>query len=132
MANPVVHFEIMTRGAAALRDFYAKTFGWESQPARGGAGVGDYALVHNESGIDGGIGEAPEGYAGHVTFYIGVPDIQAALQTVEKAGGQRMMGPDQVPDGPIIALFRDPHDHVVGLVETPGLDPDFSLTQTTT
>ncbi len=122
MANPVVHFEIMTTGASQLRAFYAKAFGWEPHTARGGAGVADYALIHNESGIDGGIGEAPEGYAGHVTFYIGVPDIQAALRTVEEAGGQRMMGPDRVPDGPTIALFRDPHDHVVGLVETPGSD----------
>jgi len=122
MGNPVVHFEIMTKNAAVLREFYADAFGWESHGAAGGAGVADYALVHNESGIDGGIGETPEGYDGHVTFYIGVPDIAAALHTIEQLGGTRMMGPDQVPGGPAIALFRDPHGHIVGLVQTPGLD----------
>ena len=116
MANPVVHFEIMTRGAAALRDFYAKTFGWESQPARGGAGVADYALVHNESGIGGGIGEAPEGYSGHATFYVAVPDVEAALAQVEQLGGTRMFGPEQVMDRLVVGLFTDPEGHVVGLV----------------
>ncbi|MDB5028605.1 MAG: hypothetical protein JWO66_2294 [Candidatus Eremiobacteraeota bacterium] len=28
-----------------------------------------------------------------------------------------MMPPDQVPNGPRIALFTDPEGHVVGLVE---------------
>jgi predicted enzyme related to lactoylglutathione lyase len=74
-------------------------------------------VIHNAAGIDGGIGEVPEGYEGHLTFYIGVPDIHAALETIEKLGGTRMMGPEQVPEGPFIALFRDPHDHTIGLVQ---------------
>lgn len=120
MANPVVHFEIITKGAAQLREFYAGAFGWQSHAA-GGAGVADYATIHNESGIDGGIGEAPEGYDGHVTFYVGVADIHAALQKIQQLGGTQMMGPEQVPEGPMIALFRDPQGHVVGLVQTPGI-----------
>jgi predicted enzyme related to lactoylglutathione lyase len=119
MGNPVVHFEIITRGAPALREFYAGAFGWQPQPAPG-AGDVEYAIVHNRGGIDGGIGEAPEGYDGHVTFYIAVPDIGEALDTIERLGGTRMMGPDQVPGGPVIALFRDPNQHVVGLVQLQG------------
>jgi predicted enzyme related to lactoylglutathione lyase len=118
MGNPVVHFEIMTRGAAALREFYTSAFDWRPEPSPGASDV-DYAMVHNGAGIDGGIGEAPEGYDGHVTFYIGVPDINAALDRIERLGGTRMMGPEPVPNGPTIALFRDPHDNTIGLVETP-------------
>ncbi|MGH7660469.1 MAG: VOC family protein [Vulcanimicrobiaceae bacterium] len=31
--------------------------------------------------------------------------------------GTRMMGPDDVPNGPTIGLFRDPQGHVIGLVQ---------------
>ena len=46
------------------------------------------------SEIGGGIGVGPEGYEGHVTFYIEVPDVGASLDQVEKLGGTRVMGPD--------------------------------------
>jgi predicted enzyme related to lactoylglutathione lyase len=120
MGYPVVHFEIMTKGASALREFYAKAFDWNAQTVPGGSDVPDYAIVHNNAGIDGGIGEVPQGYEGHVTFYVGVPDVEAALQKIEQLGGSRMMGPDQVPGGPVIGLFRDPQDHVIGVVQSPG------------
>jgi predicted enzyme related to lactoylglutathione lyase len=67
-------------------------------------------------GIGGGIGTAPEGYPGHVTFYVEVPDVEAALRQAESLGGKRITGPDQVPDGPVIGQFADPEGHVVGVV----------------
>ena len=46
----------MGHDAPALRSFYADVFGWsESVPG----------LQH---GISGGIGKAPNGYDGHITF----------------------------------------------------------------
>jgi hypothetical protein len=81
-----------------------------------------YGLVDREAnlskdgvGIGGGIGKGPEGYDGHVTFYVAVPDVEAALQQAESLGGSRMMGPEQVMDGLVIGLFNDPEGHVVGL-----------------
>ena len=66
----------------------------------------------------GGVGTAPEGYGGHVTFYVEVPDVEAALAKAESLGGSRMMGPDEVPEAGItIGLFTDPEGHVVGLVK---------------
>jgi len=41
-----------------------------------------------------------EGYEGHVTFYVGVPDIEAALVKAESLGGKRLFGPEAVPGGP--------------------------------
>ena len=67
-------------------------------------------------GIGGGVGTVPEGYDGHVTFYVQVPDVGAALEKAETLGGKRMMGPDSVPNGPTIGLFSDPQGHVIGLV----------------
>jgi predicted enzyme related to lactoylglutathione lyase len=76
----------------------------------------DDNLSPDGMGIGGGIGEGPDGYEGHVTFYVAVPDVEAALQKVEAAGGTRMMGPEKVMDDTEIGLFTDPEGHVVGLV----------------
>jgi hypothetical protein len=34
-----------------------------------------------------------------VTFYVGVPDVGAALAEAERLGGKRRMGPEQAPTG---------------------------------
>jgi predicted enzyme related to lactoylglutathione lyase len=116
MGSPVVHFEIMGKDVRRLRAFYRDAFDWQIGEPMAGSPV-EYTLVEKgELGIGGGIGKAPEGYDGHVTFYVYVPDVGAALEKVASLGGETMTGPDQVPGGPIIALFKDPEGHVVGLV----------------
>lgn len=128
MANPVVHFEIMTKDPEGLSGFYREAFDWQidSQAVSGGEGVAQYFMARPDGepepkiGINGGIGSLPPGYGGHVTFYVGVDDVGAALERVEKLGGTRMLGPDQVPNGPVIGLFIDPQGHTVGLVGVPG------------
>lgn len=126
MPNPVIHFEIMSKDADALADFFRKAFEWDIAGAFPGTGAGDvpkYLIVRPtgedfpERCINGGIGEVPAGYDGHVTFYIAVDDVGEALEKVESLGGKRMMGPDQVPGGPIIGLFTDPQGHTIGLVK---------------
>lgn len=125
MPNPVVHFEILGKDPEALNAFYRGAFGWniDSQPAAGGEGVAKYFMARPDGqpepkvGINGGIGGAPDDYAGHVTFYVGVDDVGATLEKIEKLGGTRMMGPDHVPNGPVIGLFLDPQGHPIGLVE---------------
>jgi predicted enzyme related to lactoylglutathione lyase len=112
MPHPVVHFEILGQDATALQRFYARTFDWDLQPV-----TPDYAMVSpGEGSIPGGIGAAPEGTPGHVTFYIQVEDLADALRRIEAAGGRRLQAPMEVPGGPSIALFADPEGHVVGLV----------------
>ena len=70
-------------------------------------------------GICGGIGGVAEGYGGgQLTLYVEVPDVEEALARAESLGGKRMMGPDQVPDGPVIGQFVDPEGYVVGLVKS--------------
>jgi predicted enzyme related to lactoylglutathione lyase len=73
-------------------------------------------MTPDGAGIGGGIGAGPEGYPGHVTFYIGVPDVEAALAKAESLGGARVMGPEQVTDDVEIGLFNDPEGHMVGVV----------------
>jgi predicted enzyme related to lactoylglutathione lyase len=121
MGQPVVHFEIIGKDAAKLQGFYSELFGWEinaDNPA-------NYGLVQREGnvnadgvGIGGGVGTGPEGYDGHVTFYIEVPDVEAALAKAESLGGTRTMGPDKVMDMVEIGLFTDPEGHTVGVVKS--------------
>jgi predicted enzyme related to lactoylglutathione lyase len=120
--QPVVHFEVIGKDGEKLRSYYSELFGWEFGDV---IGPTNYAVVQRDGntnadgvGIGGGIGTAPEGYEGHVTFYVEVPDVEAALEKAESLGGTRMMGPDKVPEADIeIALFTDPEGHVIGLVK---------------
>lgn len=120
MKYPVMHFEIMGHDADKLRNFYANVFGWSVSDPIPGSDV-EYSLVEPvpnfQRGISGGIGKAPEGYDGHVTFYIVVDDVEHAFAKIEEHGGSRMMGPDKVPNGPVIGLFRDPDGRTIGLVD---------------
>lgn len=54
--------------------------------------------------------------SGHVTFYVEVPDVEAALVQAESLGGLRVMGPDTIMPGTTIAQFTDPEGHSVGVV----------------
>ena len=116
MGNPVVHFEVVGRDAQALQGFYKGAFDWQMEEA-----IPDiYAMAYPdaEGGINGGIGAGMEGYeAGHVTFYVLVPDLEATLSKIESLGGSTVMEPMDVPDGPSIAMFADPEGHLVGLVK---------------
>jgi uncharacterized protein len=118
MGQPVVHFEIIGRDGERLRSYYSELFGWEID-ADNPMGYGTIPREGNTSpegiGIGGGIGTGPEGYDGHVTFYVEVPDVEAALAQAESLGGTRMMGPDKPMEGIEIGLFTDPEGHVVGL-----------------
>ena len=114
-SNPVVHFEILGQDAQALRTFYSEAFGWPLGPAEDG--MMEYRMVHikDRGGIDGGIGKAPQG-PGHATFYVGVGDIQAALDRIERLGGRTVQPATRIPGGVAFALFADPEGHVVGVV----------------
>jgi predicted enzyme related to lactoylglutathione lyase len=114
MGDPVVHFEVVGKDAAGLQRFYAEAFDWRMEPAVPGYAM---ALPEGDAGINGGVGAARDGGAGHVTIYVEVPDLEASLSRIESLGGSRVMGPMDVPDGPSIALFTDLEGHLVGLVK---------------
>ena len=120
MGHPVVHFEVVGQDGPALRSFYSELFAWKIDAEN----PLNYGIVSREDnvsaegvGIGGGIGQAPDGYPGHVTFYVEVPDVEAALSKAESLGGTRMMGPDEVMEGLVIGLFQDPEGHTIGLVK---------------
>jgi predicted enzyme related to lactoylglutathione lyase len=114
MGHPVVHFEIAGKDKAKLDSFYGSLFGWKTQDVPGMS----YSMVTAEDGgIGGGIGAAPDGGSGHVTFYVQADDPQAVLDRAAQLGGKTVMPVTAISDQVTIALVADPEGHVVGIVK---------------
>jgi uncharacterized protein len=121
MGQPVVHFEVIGKDPDKLHSYYSELFGWEIEadnPMKYGIVPRDGNTNADGVGIGGGVGKGPDGYDGHSTFYVEVPDVEEALAKAESLGGSRMMGPEKPMEGVVIGLFTDPEGHVVGVVES--------------
>lgn len=124
MPNPVVHFEIIGKNAEALRSFYSKLFEWKANTSskvapevsdKGNYGFIDTIKAEDGSGMPGGIGGG-QSFDSHSIFYIGVPDVETALQDAVKLGGKRVMGPAAKPGGGLtVGHFRDPEGNLLGV-----------------
>ena len=123
-AAPVVHFEVIGKNPEKLRSYYGDLFGWKfdtSGPvAQAISEPGNYGFIERNTtadgtGIPGGVGGGL-GHGGHAIFYVGVPDVEAALQKAERLGGTRLMGPEKKPGGGVVVgHFKDPEGHLIGL-----------------
>ncbi len=124
MGQPVIHFEITGKDPEKLRSFYGGLFDWEfntnASVARAVSEPGNYGFVDRNAtsdgtGIPGGVGGGME-YEGYAIFYVGVPDVEAALQTAESLGGTRRMGPEKNPGADlVVGQFTDPEGHLIRL-----------------
>jgi uncharacterized protein len=124
MGRPVVHFEIIGTDPQRLRSYYGTLFGWEfdtsgpvaeSVSRQGEYGYIDPTAGSDTPGIPGGVGGGTD-HKPHVVFYVGVPDVEAALRQAEQLGGSRTMGPERAPGlDLVVAHFTDPEDNLVGL-----------------
>jgi predicted enzyme related to lactoylglutathione lyase len=124
MGQPVVHFEVIGKDPEKLRGFYGDLFGWEFDTSGSVSELvsepGNYGFVQPDTaaagaGIPGGVGGGPS-HAAHVVFYVGVADVEAALQRAERLGGTRRMGPDRAPGRDlVVAHFTDPEGNLMGL-----------------
>ena len=121
MGYPVVHFEVVGKDGEKLQGYYAELFGWNvdaNNPMNYGmVARDDNKAANGDFGIGGGVGQGPDGYDGHVTFYVAVPDVEQALQKAESLGGTRVMGPETIMDSIELGMFTDPEGHVVGVVK---------------
>jgi predicted enzyme related to lactoylglutathione lyase len=126
MGQPVVHFEIIGKDAPKLRSYFGELFGWEfdtsSPVAEAVSEPMNYGFVNptaagDGAGIPGGVGGGAA-YESHVVFYVGVPDVEAALQQAESLGGKRRMGPERAPTGLVVGHFTDPEGNLIGVAGT--------------
>lgn len=121
---PVVHFEVIGKSPEKLRKYYGDLFGWEldmSGPvAKEISDTGNYGFVDrittpDGTGLRGGVGGGAA-YDRHTIFYVGVPDVEAALQMAESLGGTRLLGPATKPGGGVVVgHFTDPEGNLIGV-----------------
>jgi predicted enzyme related to lactoylglutathione lyase len=121
MGNPVFHFEVTGKDGAKLASFFSELFGWQidtNNLLSYGTIPREQNLGDDGGGIGGSVGQAPDGSPGQVTFYVGVPDIEASLAKAANLGGTPLFGPAEVPGTPIVlGHFTDPEVHVIGLMQ---------------
>lgn len=111
MAHPVVHAEIRSQDPDATRAFFSQLFGWTYAD---GAYPG-YTFV--DTGAEGALPTAIsplQGEADQVLFFIGVEDVDAALEEAERLGG-RIVQPTQTVPGVTFGVLADPQGHLVGV-----------------
>ena len=113
MGNPTIWFEVAGKDQQALKGFYSQLFDWQITDME----AMPYATIEtgNGEGIPGGIGAAPDGDSGHVTFYVRVDDIDASLAKAEQLGATVLMPKMEIPNTGWMGLFKDPTGNMVGL-----------------
>jgi hypothetical protein len=116
MGSPIVHFELIGKDAAQLKEFYTQLFGWQIGDLMGPE-MGNYALIDGTtSGIAGGVGQSDDGQP-RTSVYAQVPDPQATLDKAVGLGATVLMAPTEIVPGTTLAMFSDPAGNVFGLTK---------------
>ena len=114
MSHPVVHAEIRSADPDATRAFFASLFGWGYSE---GAYPG-YTFV--ATGVEDTLPTAIsplQGDADTVLFFVGVPDVPAALAKAEELGGSVVQPAQEVP-GVSFGVLADPLGHKIGVASS--------------
>jgi uncharacterized protein len=110
--RPVVHWEIVARDPDIQTRFYSEMFSWD-------IGAGPIRQIPP------GLGGPEPGPAGHirqgdvpgVSIYVQVRDLDQSLAKTVELGGQVLVPPFDVPDGPTLAVVSDPEGNSLVLVQ---------------
>jgi uncharacterized protein len=105
--------ELMTRAPERAVDFYTTVFGWSvnaseryTQWGLDGADFGGMVTMDDKF---------PHEVPAHWLPYFAVSDVDITAARATQAGGTVLMEPTSVPDGPRIAVLRDPQNAVFGV-----------------
>lgn len=126
--DPVIHFEMPYDDRERIARFYQSAFGWKLQML--GPDMGNYVVATtaeadvvqsgqgNRGAINGGFfSRSPDMPAQHPSVVIGVQDIQASMQAVERAGGQVLGTPMMIPGIGQYVAFTDTEKNRVSMLQ---------------
>lgn len=119
-AHPISLVVISASNLAASTTFYSTLFGWQAQPLSA-----ELTAVVAPAGPSAALrANIPEGFPGMVPF-IGVPDVNEALERVVSAGASVERATFTVPVVGKLARFMDPSGTIYGLAQNivPGAVP---------
>ena len=102
-------------GALAL---FGEVFGWQKTGTMPMGEMGDYTFIgrHPEDMIGAVMQRPPMTPDSIWTFYIGVDDIDRAVEAAREGGGRIDQGPDEIPGGEFSATGTDPQGVAFGIV----------------
>jgi hypothetical protein len=101
--------ELATDGWEDAWSFYSDLFGWQKTDAMDMGEMGTYQMYSSGAHPLGGFSDRPPQVpVSSWLFYVRVPDVNAAVETVKKLGGTVMNGPMEVPGGDLVAQCMDP------------------------
>jgi predicted enzyme related to lactoylglutathione lyase len=126
MTGRIVHFEVPFDDGDRARGFYKEAFGWMVQEmpemsytmAMSGP-TSDDGMPTEPGFINGGMFQRSDEWpAKSPVIVVDVPNIDEALQKIEKLGGKTVTAKQPVGDMGFAAYFEDPEGNVIGLWET--------------
>jgi uncharacterized protein len=126
--DPVVHFEMPAEDRERMSKFYSNAFGWQTQML--GEDMGNYVLATTASEVDksgrpkktgiinGGFYPKKEDMpAQYPSVVIAVDDIKKAMKKIEKAGGEVLGEPMEIPGYGLYVSFFDTEKNRVSIME---------------
>ncbi len=114
MGNPLCHFELMTNDTDKAKAFYGAVFDWKFDDQT----MPGYTLIETGQDPSGGVFPKPD-EAPHpcLNVYFTVSDIDATLAKVSEHGGKTLVPKTAIPNVGNFAMFIDPEEIVVGLLQ---------------
>jgi hypothetical protein len=110
--------ELMTTDQKAALKFYQDVFGWQTGQTMDMGPMGTYQIFNRHGRQLGGMMNKPKEMANvppNWQIYFRVPDVDAAVDRIKRAGGQVINGPMDVPDGDRVLNALDPQGAAFGL-----------------
>ncbi|MEU0739809.1 VOC family protein [Streptomyces sp. NPDC006134] len=110
--------ELLTREPGRARDFYTAVFGWSAGGTEryprwsvGGAEFGGMVTMDDKF---------PHEVPAHWLPYFAVTDVDRAAADATSGSGTVLMTPTSLPEGPRIAVLRDPQGAMFGVYRAQG------------
>jgi uncharacterized protein len=109
--------ELATTDPEGAIGFYGQQFGWNREGDMDMGEMGKYRFIQNRGTTIGAVMAKPAQLPVSMwTYYIGVDDIDRALDAIKAGGGQVLNGPMEIPGGEFAVNAMDPQGASFGLV----------------
>jgi predicted enzyme related to lactoylglutathione lyase len=109
--------ELSTTDSDGAVTFYTGQFGWTQKDEMDMGELGKYRFIQQGGTPIGAImPKMPQMPVSAWTYYIGVDDIDRAVEAVQSGGGKILHGPQEIPGGEFALNGMDPQGAAFGLV----------------
>lgn len=123
-ANPskFVWYELITSDVDAAENFYKTVVGWKSEPWESGGEMRYVIMKAGDTGVAG-VMATPAEAAGMKPAWIGYlysADVDAATESVRKAGGKVIREPEDIPEIGRFSVVTDPQGALFMMITPKG------------